>query len=1050
MWYRKHKHIRRKKKTSPYFRHWFDKHPVFSFDPYVKIVSIYRPIDYKWQQLRKIFRINRKYYWNNKKNFIIWIKHYQDLTWVTDLPRRLRRWYKLNGFFSKKWKSLRKVWNFKAQSWLTKKQNWLYNKKHFLSKRQSSGYKKNILYKKIKYKISNISKKNQLFKKKLDKLFHFKNNLSFNRKEFIYNKSLILNNIYLQWLIYQVIKCRTQKLKHYNLIKKTYYFDFSNYSKKMLFISNIKKNDLFTKLSSNNKHDFRKNKKKFKLFEIARLEHINNRYNVYFQINKLDSNIVLNTLSKQLFLKNLLFKKSSIYQNHIISMKYNNVYTTRKNRYVPYNIYKIRKEVHKITLKLNEIYLIKQFHDSFNIIYKFLYWYSYSNFNKYVSRFNIFSQKTKYYSYKESYISDFNKNYLYVHSILKCYKTLNIRDEFLKSNNKTKKHYIFFINRISKLSNFNYYYQRYAHKFKIRTIEQSLFLKNNLNINKKLNKLKRLFLTSKKKYYHNSSVSDISFLYYDQINNNNYIDHLDNKYNFFIKKILNKKILNNLNKNNYLNKKKSIYSIINKDNIFSISPLIDNNKYNYIFSFLNIYHKLSNSKKNNFFYSFNNIKLNIFILKNNLFTFFKDTFISKYKFFIYKKYFKRKAFIKKNLSWFEHRFIFDENNRLVTKYDYNKKLYLDLLYDIKYFFKNSYIDWFYYFNGNTCFKKRKSFFKSYKKSYNKFYKKKLFNIRLKKYIKYLIKKIFKNKDTLMELFKEGWLEENPYFDTNLSENEIVIWMHVYTRYFLYKLMDLFLINPSFFNLKKNYSFLKNKKSIRIKKNKKSIRIKKNKKFSRKNKNNWLFKDNKSSRKNKNNWSFKDNKSSRQNKNSWSFKYNKYNKSSRKNKNNWFFKDNKSSRKNKNNWFFKYNKSSRIKKNNLKYKNWYLKTYLNDYCNKIIKSNELNNYYNTQYFQLHNKFLLYKKQIFNKSHLFIKQFWKFNLNNKKINISFIIDTIHSLHRLKKLRTIRSYNILILKYSTLKYFSFREKYFNNLWLFNKRYNTNKLKKKKNFFF
>ena len=47
-------------------------------------------------------------------------------------------------------------------------------------------------------------------------------------------------------------KAYTQKYKHYCMIKKKFYFDFSNYSKKMLFISNINNNDIFTKLSTNN------------------------------------------------------------------------------------------------------------------------------------------------------------------------------------------------------------------------------------------------------------------------------------------------------------------------------------------------------------------------------------------------------------------------------------------------------------------------------------------------------------------------------------------------------------------------------------------------------------------------------------------------------------------------------------------------------------------------------------------------------------------------------------------------------------------------------
>lgn len=66
------------------------------------------------------------------------------------------------------------------------------------------------------------------------------------------------------------------------------------------------------------------------------------------------------------------------------------------------------------------------------------------------------------------------------------------------------------------------------------------------------------------------------------------------------------------------------------------------------------------------------------------------------------------------------------------------------------------------------------------------------------------------------------------------------------------------------------------------------------------------------------------------------------------------------------------KRSKIR-SNIKNKKTYLQTFLNDYCNQIIKSNKLDNYYNTQYFQLHNKFLLYKKHILNKSNMFIKKF-----------------------------------------------------------------------------
>lgn len=951
MWYHKSKYKWKNKQNSPNFRHWFHKNPVFKFTPYIKIVSIYRPIDYVLKKQRLLHnkrKSNFSFVGKKNKEYIIfkrWIKYNQGLFSKISLPRKWYKWLKLKGWIT--YKRRNKFWNYSTQSWEFNKLPNKYKSKSIKLKKDSS------------LKQSKLLKKNELLKKKFNTLLMYKvknfsyENLPYNNNKYIFkSKYLLYENSYLKWLINYITKFKTQKFKHYNFIKKKYYFDFSNYSKKILYLINIDKNNTIRNLGKGKRMDW---VYRHKTQKIGQKHFFNDLYNKYLQINKLNNHIILNRLSKRIFLKIRNFKSMSIIHRNLYNMEYNRLKAKKKKKgYLHYHLYK-RLITYK-NIKCNNFFLIKQFNDSFNLIYKFIYWYSTNTFNKYVSNFNIFNQKTKYYSYKESYICNFNRNYLYVQSILKCYKTLNIKDEYYKNSNQTKNHYIFFINRISKLSNFNYYYKRYASKFKIRTIEQSLFLKYNLGINKKLHKLKRLFLTSKNKYYSNTPVIDISFLYYDKINNNDYTDHLDDKYNFFIKKILHIKILNNLNKNNYLNQKKSIYSKTNKGNSFSISPLINNNKYKHIFSFLNIYHQVLNNKKTNYFYSFINIKLNVFILKNNLFTFFKDLFICKYKFYIYKKYFKRKAFIKKNLSWFEHRFVFDENNNLVTRYDYNKRLHLDLLYDIKYFFKNSYIDWFFYFNGNTSLKKKKFFFNTYKKSYNKFYKKKLFNIKFKKYFSYLIKKkILRNKETLIESFKEGLLEDNPYFDTDLNEKEINRWIKVYTIHFIRFLRVQFWRKPYLFELKKKYSFLKN------------------------------------------------------------------------------------------------NKSNKLIKDNIKSNNLYLQKYLNDYCSKIIKSNDLDNNYNTQYFQLNNKFLLYKKQIFNKSNLFVKKFWNFNLNNKNMSMSFTIDTINSLHKLKKIRSIKNYNMFILKYSTLKYFSFRDKYFNNLWLFNKRYNnSNKVLKKSTSFY
>lgn len=202
---------------------------------------------------------------------------------------------------------------------------------------------------------------------------------------------------------------------------------------------------------------------------------------------------------------------------------------------------------------------------------------------------------------------NFYNNYNYVISIFKCYKSLDIENPLLH-NNKTNKHYNFFISRIKKLSKFNCYYKRNNYTFKIRNIEQSLLKVYNNGLIKNLNRLNKLYLTYKTKYYSNTAVSDISFLYYDKIENNNYVDHLDEKYNFFRKNILSKKIINQLDKNNYLNKKKNLYSSKHKKNTFSISPLIHKNNYNYIFTYLNINNKLSNNKKLSTFYSLHIIK----------------------------------------------------------------------------------------------------------------------------------------------------------------------------------------------------------------------------------------------------------------------------------------------------------------------------------------------------------------------------------------------------------------------------------------------------------
>lgn len=80
------------------------------------------------------------------------------------------------------------------------------------------------------------------------------------------------------------------------------------------------------------------------------------------------------------------------------------------------------------------------------------------------------------------------------------------------------------------------------------------------------------------------------------------------------------------------------------------------------------------------------------MIRTNFFYFVKDFLICKYKFFIYNHYFKRKAFIRKKLSWFAHKFIFNENNYLVTEYDYKKNKSLERLYEIKPILKSSYID----------------------------------------------------------------------------------------------------------------------------------------------------------------------------------------------------------------------------------------------------------------------------------------------------------------------------------------------------------------------
>ncbi len=70
----------------------------------------------------------------------------------------------------------------------------------------------------------------------------------------------------------------------------------------------------------------------------------------------------------------------------------------------------------------------------------------------------------------------------------------------------------------------------------------------------------------------------------------------------------------------------------------------------------------------------------------------------------------------------------------------------------------------------------------------------------------------------------------------------------------------------------------------------------------------------------------------------------------------------------------YRKSYYKKKRlDIKKKKRYLHKYLNEYCNKIIKTENYNKYYNKQFLQLNNKFLLYKKQILNKSKFFIKKF-----------------------------------------------------------------------------
>lgn len=92
-----------------------------------------------------------------------------------------------------------------------------------------------------------------------------------------------------------------------------------------------------------------------------------------------------------------------------------------------------------------------------------------------------------------------------------------------------------------------------------------------------------------------------------------------------------------------------------------------------------------------YFYTYNLIKYYTFILKNNLFSFFKDFFIHKYKVSIYRYWLEKKVIKKEDYSFLDV-FYIRYNNEYFGKNELKMKRSLRKIIIIDSIFENNYID----------------------------------------------------------------------------------------------------------------------------------------------------------------------------------------------------------------------------------------------------------------------------------------------------------------------------------------------------------------------
>ena len=336
---------------------------------------------------------------------------------------------------------------------------------------------------------------------------------------------------------------------------------------------------------------------------------------------------------------------------------------------------------------------------------------------KFESFFHII-QKKKYHNFLNWYNNDFKHNFTSILYLMKCYskkKNPSWNKVIYKNKKKSSYNFLYRLNFYKRsLLNYNYFYT------------------------KKLSSINFIRLNNNKNYLFTRYISDYSLLFYDKISNINYTGHIDDKYYFYLKNMLFKRVKNNIKKTF------KSYSWIKSNNKLFNHVFILKSKYNIFYKkiyFPFTFSKIKQVNRNkSFFYSFIIIKFYVFISKNKFFSFFKDFFIHKYKASIY-SYRLRKNMIKKKDKEIWDMFFREYNGTYFGKNEYKMRIIWSKLYLVNSLLSINYLDWFVYLSKSINVVNR-SFLYNYSLSYNLLHNNKL-KFRKKQLLKYLVSKPIK-------------------------------------------------------------------------------------------------------------------------------------------------------------------------------------------------------------------------------------------------------------------------------------------------------------------